>query len=136
MSTVDANFLWSDDGWMATEDLGLLLQGPRGIQVWTVAHTGQYRAALGLAKQQFPLVPLRQGGHQGPITSSLGYVLHGSTFLEPGIFPVSAALGLNFTRLGQAWTLGVWRQSWPLVLPGTLTSFCIVSKRQYSVHGM
>ena len=54
MSIVDVNFLWSDDGWMATEDLALLLQGPRGIQVWTVTHTGQYRAALGIAKQQLP----------------------------------------------------------------------------------
>ena len=139
VSTVDVNFLWSDDGWVATKDLALLLQGLRGIQVWMVAHTGQSRAALGIAKQQFPLVPPRHGSHQGPMTSPLAMcyvVAHLVIFLEPGIFPISAALGLNFTRPGQAWTLGVWRQSWSLVLPGTLTSVCIVSKREYSVHGM
>ena len=51
---------------MATKDLALLLQGPREIQVWMVAHTGQSRVALGIAKQQFPLVSPRHGGHQGP----------------------------------------------------------------------
>ena len=117
---------------MATKDLALLLQGPREIQVWMVAHTGQSRVALGIAKQQFPLVSPRHGGHQGPMTSPLAMcyaVAQLVIFLEPGIFPVLAALGINFTRPGQAWTLGVWRQSWSLILPGTLTSFCIVSKR-------
>lgn len=36
---------------MATKDLALLLQGPREIQVWMVAHTGQSRVAMGTAPE-------------------------------------------------------------------------------------
>ena len=51
--------------------------------------------------EQLPLVPPRHGGHQGPVTSPLAMcyaVAQLVIFLEPRIFPVLAALGLNFTR--------------------------------------